>query len=108
MLHALWALSALATILAWIVARHRPEHRPIAWLLGYGLVTDAVREFIGAQVLRPARAELAHLGTLLEPLVLATELLVLLEVVVELLELPDASVEVVDVPPELDVLLLGC
>jgi hypothetical protein len=58
MIAALWALSALATVLAWIVARHRPEHRPIAWLLGYGLVSDAVREIIGAKVLRPLRVEL--------------------------------------------------
>jgi hypothetical protein len=59
MIQALWGLSVLATVLAWIVARHRPEHRPIAWLLGYGLATDAVRELIGARVLRPARVELA-------------------------------------------------
>ncbi|WP_437590456.1 hypothetical protein [Sorangium sp. So ce1000] len=59
MIPALWAFSVVVTVLAWIVARHRPEHRPIAWLLGYGLATDAARELIGAQVLRPARAELA-------------------------------------------------
>jgi hypothetical protein len=58
MVPALWCLSSLATVLAWIVARHRSEHRPIALLLGYGLVSDAAREVIGAQVLRPARAEL--------------------------------------------------
>jgi hypothetical protein len=55
----LWSLSVLVTVLAWIIGRHRPEHRPIAWLLGYGLASDAVREIIGARVLRPARAELA-------------------------------------------------
>ncbi|WP_437767111.1 hypothetical protein WMF27_20895 [Sorangium sp. So ce281] len=59
MIPALWAFSVVVTVLAWIVARHRPEHRPIAWLLGYGLATDAVREIIGARVLRPARVELA-------------------------------------------------
>ncbi|WP_437600297.1 hypothetical protein WMF28_01885 [Sorangium sp. So ce590] len=59
MIPALWSLSVVATVLAWVVARHRPEHRPIAFLLGYGLATDAVRELIGAKVLRPARAELA-------------------------------------------------
>jgi hypothetical protein len=59
MIPALWTLSALSAALAWIVARYRPEHRPIAWLLGYGLASDAVRELIGAKVLRPARAELA-------------------------------------------------
>ncbi|WP_438014909.1 hypothetical protein WMF18_28980 [Sorangium sp. So ce315] len=59
MVPALWTLAVLSTVLAWLVSRHRPEHRPIAWLLGYGLATDAVRELIGARVLRPARAELA-------------------------------------------------
>ncbi|MGK4002813.1 hypothetical protein WMF31_09335 [Sorangium sp. So ce1036] len=58
MIPALWGFSALATLLSWIVARHQREHRPIAWLLAYGLGSDAVRELIGAQVLRPARAEL--------------------------------------------------
>jgi hypothetical protein len=53
----LWSLSVLVTILTWIVGRHRPEHRPIAWLLAYGLASDAVRELIGARVLRPLRAE---------------------------------------------------
>lgn len=58
MIPALYALSALATVLSWIVARHRPEHRPIAWLLGYGLASDIVRRVVRIHVLQPARAEL--------------------------------------------------
>ncbi|WP_437279268.1 hypothetical protein WME90_01550 [Sorangium sp. So ce375] len=56
---AVYAMSALATVLAWIVARHRPEHRPIAVLLGYGLAASAARRAIRIGVLEPARAELA-------------------------------------------------
>lgn len=56
---AVYAMSALATVLAWIVARHRPEHRPVAWLLGYGLAASAARRAIRIGVLEPARAELA-------------------------------------------------
>jgi hypothetical protein len=59
MIPALYAISALATVLACVVARHRPEHRPIALLLGYGLASDVVRRVIRLGVLAPARAELA-------------------------------------------------
>ncbi|WP_437647334.1 hypothetical protein [Sorangium sp. So ce362] len=59
MIPALYALLALATLLAWVVARHRPEHRPVAWLLAYGLAANVVRRAIRIGVLAPARAELA-------------------------------------------------
>ncbi|WP_437800190.1 hypothetical protein [Sorangium sp. So ce693] len=59
MIPALYALSALATVLACVVARHRPEHRPIALLLGYGFASDVVRRVIRLGVLAPARAEVA-------------------------------------------------
>ncbi|WP_437310277.1 hypothetical protein [Sorangium sp. So ce388] len=54
----LYGLAVLSAVLAWLVARHRPEHRPIAWLLGYGLASDVVRRVIRLNVLQPARAEL--------------------------------------------------
>ncbi|WP_441288216.1 hypothetical protein ACSRUE_40500 [Sorangium sp. KYC3313] len=54
----LYGLAVLAAALALVVARYRPEHRPIAWLLGYGVVSDVVRRVIRLYVLQPARAEL--------------------------------------------------
>ena len=55
---ALYGLAVLSTLFAWLVARHRPEHRPIAWLLGYGLVSDVVRRINRIHILQPARIEL--------------------------------------------------
>jgi len=43
MLGALYALSALATALAWMLARRRAEHRPVAVLLTVGLGADVAQ-----------------------------------------------------------------
>src|SRR5271170_1747470 len=40
MIVALYALSVLATVLAWTLARRSAEHRPIAYLLTVGLASD--------------------------------------------------------------------
>jgi hypothetical protein len=37
---ALYVVSAIATALAWVLARRKPEHRPIAYLLSGGLASD--------------------------------------------------------------------
>ncbi len=59
MIPALYALSALATVLAWLQARRSAEHRPIAWLLSAGLAVDlvrrALRTFYIVPVIRPLR-----------------------------------------------------
>jgi hypothetical protein len=48
-----YALSALATALAWVVARRRAEHRPIALLLTLGLASDAVRRLLFVYAIGP-------------------------------------------------------
>jgi hypothetical protein len=45
---ALYVVSAIATALAWVLARRKPEHRPIAYLLSAGLASD-----LGQLALRP-------------------------------------------------------
>jgi hypothetical protein len=49
----LYALSALATVLAWALAFRRAEHRPVAYLLTIGLATDAARHVLTVFVIRP-------------------------------------------------------
>jgi hypothetical protein len=55
MFAALYALSAVATVLAWALARRRQEHRPVAVLLTVGLAADiatrALRAFYFARVI---------------------------------------------------------
>lgn len=77
----LYALSALATVLAWMLARHRAEHRPVAVLLTLGLGADvaqralrtlylsAVTQRLGADVPWTGPARLA--ATLFHALFLA-------------------------------------
>lgn len=55
----LYALSAVATVLAWVVARRHPAHLPVALLLTVGLVADIVRRAITRSVLLP---EIARIG----------------------------------------------
>lgn len=53
------ALSFVVVVLAWRVARHRPEHRAVAWFLSANLAADVARQAIALYVLAPARARLA-------------------------------------------------
>ena len=46
MLGALYALSALTTVLAWMLARYRAEHRPVAVLLTVGLGADVAQRIL--------------------------------------------------------------
>lgn len=46
MIVALYVLSALATALAWVLARRRAEHRPVAVLLSVGLASDVAVKLI--------------------------------------------------------------
>jgi len=55
----LYALSAVATSLAWVLAQRKPEHRPIAALLAVGLGTDLARRVLRATYLG---AEINRLG----------------------------------------------
>jgi hypothetical protein len=59
MIAALYGFSALATVLAWTLARRSAEHRPVAWLLTTGLAVDlarrALRTFYILPVIRPLR-----------------------------------------------------
>jgi hypothetical protein len=54
-----YACSIGATSLAWPMARRRPEHRPVAWLLTFGLVSDLIRRGLQGLVLGPAYVALA-------------------------------------------------
>jgi hypothetical protein len=54
-----YALSALATALAWLVARRLPEHRPIAMLLTLGLASDVVRRQLRIAIIAPGYARAA-------------------------------------------------
>lgn len=49
-------LAAIVVLLAWSVARRRPEHRLVAGALTLGLAADLARQAIVLGVLRPARA----------------------------------------------------
>jgi hypothetical protein len=49
----LFGLSAVATLLAWLIAWRREEYRPIAWFLTYGLGSDVVRQLLRDLVLAP-------------------------------------------------------
>jgi hypothetical protein len=53
-----YLMSLVATVLAWLVARRRPEHAPIAYLLTFGLASDLVRRALH-WFLAPAYAELS-------------------------------------------------
>jgi hypothetical protein len=54
-----YVLSALATVLAWAVAKSRlEEHRPIAALLTFGLASDLMQRALKANVLTPGYATL--------------------------------------------------
>ena len=55
MILSLYLLAAATTLLAWVVARLRPEHRPVAWLLSVGLASDLTQRAIRLGVLAPAR-----------------------------------------------------
>ena len=54
-----YVLSVTATVLAWPVARRRPEHIPIAALLTYGLASDLTRRLLREHILAPGYAALA-------------------------------------------------
>lgn len=58
MLGALYALSALATALAWILARRRAEHHPVAVLLTVGLGADGARQVLRTLYLNAAMQRL--------------------------------------------------
>jgi hypothetical protein len=49
-------LCAAVVVLAWSVAKRRPDHRPVARLLTLGLAVDVAREVILVAVLQPTRA----------------------------------------------------
>lgn len=51
---ALYALSSLATVLAWALSLRRVEHRPIACLLSVYLAADVARHFLTKYAIRPA------------------------------------------------------
>lgn len=50
---ALYLLTAAMTILAWIVARRRPEHRPVALVLTLGLAFNLARAALLTWALPP-------------------------------------------------------
>lgn len=60
MLSGLLALSALVTVAAWLVARQRAEHRPVALYLTVSLVADLARWPLTTAVLIPTRARLGE------------------------------------------------
>ena len=51
-------LLAIAASLAWGLARRRPDHRPIAWMLTIGLVGELAQHLLDVAVIAPLRAEL--------------------------------------------------
>jgi hypothetical protein len=53
-----YVMSLVATILAWPVARLRPEHAPIAYLLTFGFASDLARRGIHRFIFIPAYATL--------------------------------------------------
>jgi hypothetical protein len=58
MIGTLYALSALATVLAWTLARRNRTHRPIAWLLSASLGSDLVRHALRVLYVIPVLAPL--------------------------------------------------
>lgn len=54
------AASIVAAVLAWLVAKRRPEHRPVALLISLSLFADVVRRALELYVIVPART--ASLG----------------------------------------------
>jgi hypothetical protein len=54
-----YMMSATATVLAWPVAKRRPDHYPIAILLTFGLGSDLARRALREYVLTPEYARLA-------------------------------------------------
>lgn len=56
-----YVLSLTATVLAWPVAKRRPDHIPIATLLTFGLLADLARRLLREFILVPAYAP--SLGT---------------------------------------------
>src|SRR5258705_458631 len=54
-----YALSLCATALAWVVARRRAEHRPIALLMTAGLASDVARRLLYVHALVPGYARAA-------------------------------------------------
>lgn len=52
-------LSGIAVALAWLVARVRPDHRPVAALLTVGFLSDLARQALRVAVFVPARAVFA-------------------------------------------------
>lgn len=54
-----YVVSVFATVLAWPVAKRRPDHTPIALLLTFGLVSDLVRRLLREYLFLPAYAALA-------------------------------------------------
>jgi hypothetical protein len=54
-----YILSALATALAWVVARRNVEHRSCAALLTFGLASDVVRRLLQVHAIGPGYARAA-------------------------------------------------
>jgi hypothetical protein len=54
----IYVFSALATALAWALSRRRPQHRPVATLLTFGLASDLAQRALKAYVLTPGYAAL--------------------------------------------------
>lgn len=52
-------LAGVTVVLAWLVARGRPDHRPVAALLTVGFASDLVRQALRVAVFVPARASFA-------------------------------------------------
>jgi hypothetical protein len=59
---AIAGLAALAACAAYWLARTDKQHRIVAYALAYSAIADAVREVIGATILRPERARLDAIG----------------------------------------------
>jgi hypothetical protein len=53
-----YALSLVAAATSWPVARRRPEHAPVAYLLTFGLASDLARRAMRTLVIAPALAAL--------------------------------------------------
>jgi hypothetical protein len=55
---ALLGMLAIASVLAWVLAARRPEHRPAAIVLTVGMAVDVIGHLYDGVVLAPIRAEL--------------------------------------------------
>jgi hypothetical protein len=51
-------LASIVVALSWVVARRRPDHRPVAAVLTVGLVSDLARQALRVAVFLPARERL--------------------------------------------------